>query len=242
MTRLEIDRGPLAAQETFAARGERSAGAEGVPRARPAADPARRHEVTLATRIELPVAAGRIRELRVGDEVLVSGRLVTARDAAHRHLVRRLDPRARQLVEGRFIYHCGPVVAQDPSTRAWRFVAAGPTTSMRMDPWQAEVIAQYGVRGVIGKGGMGPRTLAALREHGAVYLHAVGGLAVTLARCVTVVHGVHLLDELGVTEAIWEIEVRDFPAVVTMDAHGETLHARAGVTADAAPSGPSGAA
>jgi fumarate hydratase class I len=181
----------------------------------------------LSILIELPVTAERIRELRVGDEVLVSGRLLTARDAAHRYLVKRLDERVKALVEGRFIYHCGPVVAQDPRTGGWRFVAAGPTTSMREEPWQADVIARYGVRGVIGKGGMGPKTLAALREHGAVYLHAVGGLAVTLARWVTRVHGVHMLDELGVTEAIWDIEVKDFPAVVTMDAHGESLHARA---------------
>lgn len=190
--------------------------------------------------IELPVSAERIRELRVGDEVLVSGRLVTARDAAHRHLVRRLDERVRTLVEGRFIYHCGPVVAQDPAG-GWRFVAAGPTSSMREEPWQAEVIARYGVRGVIGKGGMGPRTLAALREHGAVYLHAVGGLAVTLARRVTRVHGVHMLDELGVTEAIWDVEVKDFPAVVTMDAHGDSLHVRAEASAEASVMGPSGA-
>jgi fumarate hydratase class I len=148
----------------------------------------------------------------------------------------------RSLVEGSFVYHCGPVVAQDPATGGWRFVAAGPTASLRAEPWQAEVIARYGLRGVIGKGGMGPRTLAALREHGAVYLHAMGGLAVTLARRVTRVHGVHMLDELGVTEAIWDVEVKDFPAVVTMDAHGETLHARAAPAAlDGPATGPSGA-
>jgi fumarate hydratase class I len=196
----------------------------------------------LAIQIELPVTAERIRELHVGDEVLVSGRLVTARDAAHRHLVRTLDPRVQALAAGRFVYHCGPVVAQDPASGGWRFVAAGPTTSLRAEPWQAEVIARYGLRGVIGKGGMGPRTLAALREHGAVYLHAMGGLAVTLARRVTRVHGVHLLDELGVTEAVWDVEVKDFPAVVTMDAHGETLHARPDEPALGAPAtGPSGA-
>jgi fumarate hydratase class I len=187
--------------------------------------------VPVTIQLELPVTAERIRQLRVGDEVLVSGRLVTARDAAHRHLVRRLDPRVRALAEGRLVYHCGPVVAQDPAG-GWRFVAAGPTPSLREEPWQAEVIARYGLRGVIGKGGMGPRTLAALREHGAVYLHAMGGLAVTLARRVVKVHGVHLLDELGVTEAIWDVEVKDFPAVVTMDAHGDSLHARADAPAE----------
>ncbi len=195
----------------------------------------------VAIQIELPVTADRVRELRVGDEVLVSGRLVTARDAVHRHLVKAPDPRARALVEGRFIYHCGPVVAQDPATRTWRFVAAGPTTSLREEPWQADVIARYGVRGVIGKGGMGARTLAALREYGAVYLHAVGGLAVTLARRVIRVNGVHLLDELGVTEAMWDVEVRDFPAVVTMDAHGATLHAPLELVGEEPATGSSGA-
>ncbi len=187
----------------------------------------------MAKTLTLPLDAAAVRTLRAGDDVLVSGRLVTAREAAHRHLVRTLDPALKPLVEGRAIYHCGPVVAQDPGTGGWRFVAAGPTASLRMEPWEAEVVAGYGVRALIGKGGMGPRTLAALREHGAVYLHAVGGLAVTLARRVVAVHGVHLLDELGVTEAIWDVEVKDFPAVVTMDAHGESLHARAGAGAGA---------
>jgi fumarate hydratase class I len=196
----------------------------------------------LAISIELPVTAERVRALRVGDEVLVSGRLLTAREAAHRLLVKRVDERVRALAEGRFVYHCGPVVAQDPAGGGWRFVAAGPTPSLRQEPWQAEVIARYGIRGVVGKGGMGPRTLAALREHGAVYLHAVGGLAVTLARRVTRVHGVHLLDELGVTEAVWDVEVKDFPAVVTMDAHGDTLHAPPAGDGDVPATGPSGAA
>lgn len=187
-----------------------------------------RMEARMATprTLTLPVDVETIRSLRAGDDVLVSGRIVTAREAAHRHLVRGVDPGLRALLEGRAIYHCGPVVAQDPATKEWRFVAAGPTHSMRMEPYQAEVVGLYGVRAVIGKGGMGPRTLAALKEHGAVYLHAVGGLAVTLARRVVRVCGVHLLDELGVTEAIWDVEVRDFPAVVTMDAHGESLHER----------------
>jgi fumarate hydratase class I len=176
--------------------------------------------------IALPVDAELIAELHVGDEVLVSGRWITAREAAHRHLAATFDPRVRALAEGNFVYHCGPVVAQDPAAGGWRFVAAGPSTSMRVEPYEADVIARYGLRGVVGKGGMGPRTLEALRAHRAVYLHAVGGLAVALARRVTHVHGVHLLDELGVSEAIWAIEVKDFPAIVTMDAHGESLHAK----------------
>jgi tartrate/fumarate subfamily iron-sulfur-dependent hydro-lyase beta chain len=180
----------------------------------------------MAKVIELPAAEERIRALRVGDEVLVSGPLVTARDAAHAHLVKTDDDRFRALAAGAMVYHCGPVVARDERTGRWRFVAAGPAPSIREEPYEADVIARYGLRGVIGKGGMGARTLAALREHGAVYLNAAPGLAVTLARCVVEVRGVHLLDALGVTEAIWSIAVRDFPAVVTMDAHGDTLHAR----------------
>lgn len=180
----------------------------------------------MATTLLLPVDAETIRSLRAGDDVLVSGRIVTAREAAHHYLLRAPDPALKTLLQGCAVYHCGPVVAQDAGTRGWRFVAAGPTGSLRMEPYEADVVGLYGVRAVIGKGGMGPRTLAALKEHGAVYLHAVGGLAVTLARRIVRVRGVHLLDELGVTEAIWDVEVKDFPAVVTMDAHGESLHAR----------------
>jgi fumarate hydratase class I len=181
----------------------------------------------MATALTFPAAEETIRALRAGEDVLVSGRLLTAREAAHRHLVRGADPAVAALLAGSAIYHCGPVVAQDPETGAWRFVAAGPSASSPMEPYAAEVVARHGVRAVLGKGGMGPRTLAALARHGAVYLHAVGGLAVTLARSVVRVHGVHLLDELGVTEAIWDVEVKDLPAVVTMDAHGESLHAPA---------------
>ena len=187
----------------------------------------------MARILTLPVDIETIRTLRAGDDVLVSGRIVTARESAHRHLARGVDPALKALLEGTAVYHCGPVVAQDPGTKEWRFVAAGPSASARMEPFEAEVVGLYGVRAVIGKGGMGPRTRAALREHGAVYLHAVGGLAVALARRVVRVRGVHLLDELGVTEAIWDVEVKDFPAVVTMDASGESLHERA-AGADAA--------
>jgi fumarate hydratase class I len=185
------------------------------------------NDVATAIRIEVPASEDRLRALRAGDEVLLSGRVVTARDRAHRHLVERPDERARALLAGRFVYHCGPVIAADAARGGWRVVAAGPAPSMAEEPWEADVLARYGVRGIIGRGGMGPRTLAALGEHGAVYLDAAGALAVSLARRVTRVHGVHLLDELGPTEALWDVEVEDFPAVVTMDAHGAVWPARA---------------
>lgn len=174
-------------------------------------------------KIELPITEAAIRELRIGDEVEISGPMVTGRDAAHKHLVKTFDKRFDALARDRFLYHCGPVVQRDKSG-AWRFVAAGPTTSIREEPYEAEVIERYGIRGVIGKGGMGKRTLDAMQKHGAVYLHAIGGLAVVLAQSVVKVHGAHMLDELGVPEAMWSIEVKDFPAVVTMDAHGASLH------------------
>lgn len=176
--------------------------------------------------LTLPASKDAIRALHVGDEVLITGRMITGRDAAHKYLVKTDDAKIKEWVKGSLIYHCGPVVSQDPKTKEWRFVAAGPTTSIREEPYQSDVIAKYDVRGVIGKGGMGAKTLAGLQEHGAVYLHAIGGLAVTLAKCVTRVLDVHKLDEFGVPEAMWLVEVKDFPAVVTMDAHGESLHAK----------------
>jgi fumarate hydratase class I len=180
----------------------------------------------MAKRLTLPADDQAIRDLRAGDEVIVAGRLLTGREPAHRHLLRVADPVVRAWAAGTLIYHCGPVVACDPATGIRRFVAAGPSSSSSCEPYAADVIARYGLRGLLGKGGMGPRTLQALHRHGAVYLHAGAGLAVTLARHVTRVVDVHGLDELGVAEAIWLVEVEGFPATVTMDAHGQSLHSR----------------
>src|SRR6185437_15276678 len=176
-------------------------------------------------KLELPISEKAIRELKVGDEVELSGAMVTGRDAAHKYLVKTdFDAEFAKMAKDTVLYHCGPVARQEPDG-SWRFIAAGPTTSIREEPYEAQVLEQYGIRGVIGKGGMGPRTLAALQKCGAVYLHAIGGLAVVLAQCVTKVRGVYMLDKLGVPEAFWHIEVKDFPSVVTMDSHGGSLHA-----------------
>ncbi len=168
--------------------------------------------------LEAPIAEETIRSLRVGDVVLVRGRVFTGRDAVHAHLVKNPPPVD---LAGAVLYHCGPVVVKEGET--WRVTAAGPTTSIREEPYQADIIGRYGVRAVIGKGGMGARTLAALQEHGAVYLNAIGGAAQFYARAITAVDDVSLL-EFGTPEAMWHLQVVDFPAIVTMDAHGNSLH------------------
>jgi fumarate hydratase class I len=173
-------------------------------------------------RIKLPVSEEEIRKLKAGDEVAISGVMITGRDAAHKYLVESDGGEVRDLLRDSMIYHCGPVVKKEGDT--YSFVAAGPTTSVREEPYEATVIEKYGVRGVIGKGGMGEKTLKACADFGCVYLSAVGGLATILAKSVVEVSDVHKLDEFGVPEAMWVIHVEDFPAVVTMDAHGKSIH------------------
>ena len=172
--------------------------------------------------LTLPIDEKSIRTLKVGDDVLINGRMITGRDAAHAWLVKEKPDEVREYLKDSMIYHCGPVVKQEGNS--WEFIAAGPTTSIREEPYQGTVIKEYCVRGVIGKGGMGPATLKALQDYGAVYLHAIGGLATLIAESVTDVYDVLKLDEFGVPEALWIIEVRNFPAVVTMDSHGNSLH------------------
>jgi fumarate hydratase, class I len=169
--------------------------------------------------LRAPLTEEQVRSLRVGDVVLLSGRAYTGRDAVHHHLMSHEPPVD---LRGGVIYHCGPVVAKDGD--GWRVTAAGPTTSIREEPYQADILKRYGVRAVIGKGGMGARTLGGLKEAGAVYLNAIGGAAQFYARTITKVHGVSLM-EFGTPEAMWHLELQDFPAIVTMDSHGGSLHA-----------------
>lgn len=170
-------------------------------------------------RLETPLSEEKVRALKVGDVVLINGPLVTGRDAAHTYLMHHEAPCD---LRGAILYHCGPVMLKVGNT--WRTNAAGPTTSIREEPYEAEIIKRFGLRAVMGKGGMGTKTLAALKEHGAVYLHAIGGAAQFYARCLPKVHAVYLLEELGVPEAMWVFEAKDFVAIVTMDAHGNSLH------------------
>jgi fumarate hydratase class I len=185
-------------------------------------------------KLETPISEEAIRKLAVGDVVSISGVAVTARDAAHKYMVEQwiesepvgedaeLRSTLGKILAGGVIYHCGPVVRQDEKGK-WHFVAAGPTTSTREEPYEHKVIASLGVRAVIGKGGMGPQTQAACQEHGAAYLHAVGGAATLIAQRVKSVEAVHKT-EFGLPEAFWVINVEDFQCVVTIDSHGESLH------------------
>jgi fumarate hydratase class I len=172
-------------------------------------------EVKLTT----PISEDQIRSLKVGDVVLLTGMLHMGRDVLHHHLVSHDSPVD---LKGGAIYHCGPVMLKEGAK--WEVKAAGPTTSIREEPYQGDVIRKFGVRAVIGKGGMGAKTLAALKEVGAVYFSAIGGAAQYYSKCITEVAGVDFM-EFGIPEAMWHVKVKDFPVIVTMDAHGNSLHA-----------------
>jgi fumarate hydratase class I len=172
----------------------------------------------VAIHLQTPLSATDVRKLKAGDIVLLSGTVFTGRDAVHQYLHKGGN---LEVLRGGVIYHCGPVVLEENSN--YRVMAAGPTTSIREEPYQAEVIERFAIRAVIGKGGMGPKTLQACKDHGCVYLHAIGGAAQIYARCVEKVPSVYL-KQFGSPEAVWEMQVKDFPAVVTMDAHGRSLH------------------
>lgn len=170
--------------------------------------------------LQAPITEEQIRELKVGDVVIINGDLHTGRDAIHHHL---MDHDAPIDLNGQVIYHCGPVMLKDEAGE-WHVKAAGPTTSIREEPYQGDVMKKFGIRAVIGKGGMGPKTLKALEEHGGVYLNAIGGAAQYYADCIKKVEGVDLL-EFGIPEAMWHLKVEGFAAIVTMDSHGNSLHA-----------------
>jgi fumarate hydratase subunit beta len=188
----------------------------------------------MAIKLDIPISEDQIRALKVSDSVLLNGVVFTARDRAHKYMMdnfighpcpdseKEMYQILKKGLAGGAIYHCGPVVRKRDDGK-YEFVAAGPTTSIREEPYQADVIGHFGLRAVIGKGGMRDKTLEACKKHGAVYLHAIGGAATLIAESCKEVVNVHKLD-FGVPEAFWEVRVEDFPAVVTMDAHGNSLH------------------
>jgi fumarate hydratase class I len=187
--------------------------------------------------ITIPISDETIRELKVGEPVTLTGVMMTGRDTVHKWMIETFIKKTREpqgddlevyeaikpLLEQGVIYHCGPVVA-GLDTKEYKFTAAGPTTSIREEPYQADVMKHFNIKGVIGKGGMGPKTLAGCQDVPFVYFHAIGGAASYIAQSVKKVLGVYKMD-FGVPEAMWVIEVKDFPVVVTMDSHGGSQHA-----------------
>jgi fumarate hydratase subunit beta len=174
-------------------------------------------------RLKTPLSGEDIRRLYVGDIVYLSGAIHTARDAAHKRIVEYLR-KGETLpfnLQGGVIYHCGPVAIKKDSQ--WVIVAGGPTTSMRMELYEYEVIEKLGVRMVVGKGGMGAKTAEACAKHGAVYVTFTGGAGVLAAQSIRRVIDVYWLD-LGIPEAVWVLEVMDFgPLVVAIDSFGKNL-------------------
>ncbi len=202
--------------------------------------------------LTIPISEASVRSLEVGDTVYLSGVMVTGRDAAHKYMVEtfirssevpeselELYQQLKRLLNESVIYHCGPVVRRLPASEEgaeakWAFVAAGPTTSIREEVYEPEVIEHFGLRGVVGKGGMGPNTLRACEEHGAVYLHAMGGAASLIADAVQEVVAVYKKDDFGVPEAFWVIRVESLPLIVTMDTHGRSIHQQVEAASSAA--------
>ena len=170
--------------------------------------------------LEAPFTEKKIRALRVGDKVEITGLIYTGRDAVHKYLHDGGKPPV-DLTDS-IIYHCGPVVVKEKGK--WVVKAAGPTTSIREEPYQGPLMEKFKIRAVIGKGGMGPKTLKYCKKVGAVYFHAIGGAAQVLAERVIEVPNVHMAEKFGSPEAIWEFRVERFPVVVTMDSHGKSLH------------------
>ncbi len=174
----------------------------------------------MVTKLNIPINEDKIRKLKVGDIVKITGTIFTMRDAAQKYIFDGNKPPVE--LNNSVIYHCGPIIRKE--NNKWAVKAAGPTTSARGEPYVPGLIKKFGIRGIIGKGGMGEDTLKACNKFGAVYLHATGGASQVLASKITAVKNIYWEDKFGAPEAIWELEVKDFPAIVTMDSHGNNLH------------------
>lgn len=175
--------------------------------------------------LHTPLTDGDVRALHVGDTIHLSGMMFTARDEAHRLMLKRyvngeeipFDPSKMAM------FHCGPVVKKEDA--GWRVISAGPTTSIRMELFEGQFLTAFGTKMVIGKGGMGDKTLVALRKVGAVYAHYPGGVGALAAQAITRVTDVYWLDELGIPEAVWILDIELFgPLTITMDSYGKSMY------------------
>jgi len=176
-------------------------------------------------KLTLPLTEEDVRKINVGDNIYVTGRIVTARDDAHKHALNLKEKGEPLPVDfGKLgIYHCGPIMQKD-ETGTWHMVAGGPTTSSRMEIFQDKFIKNFGSRLIIGKGGMGSRTTAACEKYGAIYGMFTGGAALLAAAAVKKVVEVHWLELLGMPECLWVLEVEEFgPLMVGIDAHGNNF-------------------
>ena len=172
--------------------------------------------------ITSPMKASDVKKLKAGDVVYLNGTIITGRDRVHmRALSLGKGEKAPEVLNGATLYHCGPIML--PEGDGWKIIAAGPTTSARMNSSEAEMISRYGIRAIIGKGGMSDEVLEAMKKNGCVYLAATGGAAVSLAECLRA-KGAEWND-LGMAEALWIFEAERFgPLVVAMDAHGNSIY------------------
>jgi len=171
-----------------------------------------------------PVSETDVRKPNIGDTVYVSGTMITARDQAHRRALEHIKTGKPIPVdfEGGVIFHCGPIAVKEKEQ--WRIVAAGPTTSTRMEAYEAEFIEKMKPKIIVGKAGMGAKTAEAARKFGAIYCDFTGGAAVLASQKIRAVKGVEWYD-LGMPEALWILEVEEFgPMTVTIDSHGKNLH------------------
>lgn len=177
--------------------------------------------------LESPLNEEMVRSLGAGEVVHFNGYIYTARDKVHKLLFETAQNPPFDLT-GQVIYHCGPVMdineGEGNISNRFKVLSCGPTTSTRLDMYEWKLIEEYGVRAILGKGGMGERTRKALKDYGAVYLHAISGAAVYLADMVVGVDDVWMYEEFGVTDAMWKLKVREFPAIVTMDSSGQSIH------------------
>lgn len=174
--------------------------------------------------LKMPCDEADVQALGLGDVVSLSGRIATGRDRFHKYLH---EGNASPVdLSGRALFHCGPVVVAEEGR--WKVTAAGPTTSIREEPYMAGIIAANRVRAVIGKGGMGPATAKACADCGCVYLQAVGGAAAVLASAIKNVVDVYLLEAFGPTEAVWDLDVEGVEAIVAIDARGNSIYKEIG--------------
>lgn len=173
-------------------------------------------------KLKIPLKEEDTRKLKVGDTVQLTGTIFTARDAMHKYLIEEKPNEFKNLLENSVIYHCGPIVKKEGPE--WKIISAGPTTSIREEPFEAKLIKEYKIKAIIGKGGMEEKTQVALKKFGCVYLSAVGGTAAILANSIERIKNVYLLEKFGIPEALWEFEVKDFSSIVSMDSLGNSLH------------------